>query len=310
MNIEVKGNSGCGIEIIDGNGFRQLLVRKSTDSPDYFSRLKKQYLKQYNAEMQMLADDIDFINVPHVYEYEGTADSQWFTMDYVYSKNFIDFIESASPEEIVQTAFRIGKFIEYEFNNSSLQEVPRSVFTDKIDSVIAAYINNMKTKLNFSAHPLTEVIRLNHLLQNDVKQVFESLPETIGLPIGMCHGDLTFSNMLFTENGISLIDFLDSFVESPLQDIVKLRQDTCYEWSTLMYGKPYESVRLKTVFRMIDDFIVMNFKNDPAYEAYYIPMQIMNLARIAPYAKNYRVVCFLYKNISKLCDLWKEQNSL
>lgn len=307
MNIEVKGNSGCGIEIIDGNGFRQLLVRKSTDSPNYFARLKKQYLKQYNAEMQMLADDIDFINVPHVYEYEGTAESQWFTMDYVYSKNFIDFIESASPEEIVQTAFRIGKFIEYEFNNSSLQEVPRSVFTDKINSVIAAYHKNMEYRLFYST---PEVTKLGKLLENNVKQVFESLPEKIGLPIGMCHGDLTFSNMLFTENSISLIDFLDSFVESPLQDIVKLRQDTRYEWSTLMYDKPYESVRLKTVFRMIDDYIVMNFKNDPAYEAYYIPMQIMNLARIAPYAKNYKVICFLYKNISKLCDVWKAQNSL
>ncbi len=31
-----------------------------------------------------------------------------------------------------------------------------------------------------------------------------------------------------------MIDFLDSFIETPLMDIVKLRQDTKYNWSYLL----------------------------------------------------------------------------
>ncbi len=66
------------------------------------------------------------------------------------------------------------------------------------------------------------------------------------MPVGICHGDLTFSNMLFNGNNYYLIDFLDSFVESPLLDIVKLRQDSAYLWSQLMYIHDYDKIRLKS----------------------------------------------------------------
>ena len=54
----------------------------------------------------------------------------------------------------------------------------------------------------------------------------------ITVSVGFCHGDLTFSNLLVNAKSrrIALFDFLDSFVESPLQDLAKLRQDTAYFW--------------------------------------------------------------------------------
>ena len=53
-------------------------------------------------------------------------------------------------------------------------------------------------------------------------KVFEQLPIEIEIPMGKCHGDLTFSNILFNGNNYYLIDFLDSFIESPLLDLVKI----------------------------------------------------------------------------------------
>ena len=45
----------------------------------------------------------------------------------------------------------------------------------------------------------------------------------IEIPVGFCHGDFTFSNMIISENGdLCLIDFLHTFCESPLQDYAKV----------------------------------------------------------------------------------------
>lgn len=67
------------------------------------------------------------------------------------------------------------------------------------------------------------------------------------MPVGVCHGDLTFSNILFNGNNYYLIDFLDSFIEAPLLDIVKIRQDSAHLWSQLMYTKSYDQIRLQIV---------------------------------------------------------------
>ena len=73
-----------------------------------------------------------------------------------------------------------------------------------------------------------EKLIINSVLcsDEDTKELFESSLqifdkiECIKIPIGICHGDLTFSNILFNGNNYYLIDFLDSFIEYPLMDIV------------------------------------------------------------------------------------------
>ena len=51
------------------------------------------------------------------------------------------------------------------------------------------------------------------------------------IPVGDCHGDLTFENILVRDGELYVIDFLDSFVESSLIDQSKLMQDTFCAWS-------------------------------------------------------------------------------
>lgn len=84
----------------------------------------------------------------------------------------------------------------------------------------------------------------------------ESKGNCIYLPIGACHGDFTLSNVLvltpLSGDGlplspraqtkdtfrIALIDFLDSFVESPLADMAKLCQDLKYGWTLRLLSTP------------------------------------------------------------------------
>lgn len=112
-----------------------------------------------------------------------------------------------------------------------------------------------------------------------------------------------FSNVLFNGNNYYLIDFLDSFVETPLQDIVKIRQDTCYRWSQLMYTKRYDVVRLRIVCNKIDREIDGYFSQKYAwYRQYYKPMQQMNILRILPYAHERKVVDYLVTILKGILD--------
>lgn len=63
-------------------------------------------------------------------------------------------------------------------------------------------------------------------------EYFSSINKSIIYPRGICHGDLTLSNIIFSiGGGCRLIDFLNCFVESPLQDVAKIRQEFDYGWS-------------------------------------------------------------------------------
>ena len=119
------------------------------------------------------------------------------------------------------------------------------------------------------------------------------------LPIGKCHGDLTFSNILFSGNDYYLIDFLDSFVESPLLDIVKIRQDSAYLWSELMYSGECDSTRLRIVADKIDTEIY-NFASQFDWFRYYKIFQLMNFLRILQYAHEPKVIDYLKNVINDL----------
>lgn len=152
-----------------------------------------------------------------------------------------------------------------------------------------------------------EKVKANPLLRDDretidimekASEVFSAMDECSQMPLGACHGDLTFSNILFNGNNYYLIDFLDSFIESPLMDLVKIRQDSRYGWSLLMYGREYDAVRMNIISRKIDEDIDRYYGKYDWYQRYYKPMQLMNFLRVLQYAKEEKVINYL-KNVIK-----------
>ena len=94
MEIEVKGHSGCAIEIIKEND--DLCILKSTDDKKYFSRLVQQAKKQQTA----YGREYQHIRIPQIYEIKEETDRVSIKMEYVYSKNFIGYFETAGFEQI------------------------------------------------------------------------------------------------------------------------------------------------------------------------------------------------------------------
>lgn len=284
MNIEVKGHSGCQIDVVSEG--QDIYVYKSTADPKYLSRLLLQ------AEKQKAAGRIAYqhIRVPEVFDVLKEQGKTVIKMQYVYSKNFIEFFEQAGFEQIEYFIGALKYFLEYEIGKCRMEEVPSCVFQTKFEEVKGKTLVNPLCK---DDNEIREILKHASTFWGNI--------ESLRVPVGLCHGDLTFSNVLFNGNNYYLIDFLDSFVETPLQDIVKIRQDTCYYWSQLMYTKHYDAVRLRIVCDKIDREIDTFFREKYVwYAENYKILQLMNILRILPYAHEVRVVKHLKKILKEL----------
>lgn len=282
MTIDIKGHSGCDIDIIEIDG--NLYVKKSTNDPKYLKRLYLQGNKQKN-DIALCGSIIN----PQIYELVQNDKEAYILMDYVYAKNFIDYFENASPEDINHFIDTFIKYINKELESCEIKSVDKKIFIDKFNSV----------KKNCENNKLTNDNKKVKLILDACEAKFNQLPDNINLPCNICHGDLTFSNILFTSNKYYFIDYLDSFIETPIQDIVKLRQDTKYFWSTMMYSKRYDIVRLNMIFAYIDNKINNYFSEYNEYYAqHYETLQIMNILRILPYVKKESVRDFVLNILS------------
>ena len=267
--LKIKGHSGCGLRIIEDTGC--MFVEKSCNK-SYTDRLHKQYLKQRNAVYMTQYTGFD---VPH----PVWTDESTILMPYIHAMSFIEYFERASKSDIDTLVTDLIKYICYEYQCSSVKSVSTKVFIDKVNSV------NENTKNN----PILSNYDIS-IVNDECKRALDYLYKlnSIDIPVGKCHGDLTFSNILFKSAGKhALIDFLDSFVETPLQDIVKIRQDTLYGWSLMMTTQQYNEAHIKTVLKYIDNKIMNEFTGKEMQ--YYNILQYINILRIVPYVKEHKV---------------------
>lgn len=282
MKLDIQGHSGCDITIVTEDN--ELHIHKSTHDAGYVPRLVNQANKQIAASKT----EYQHIRVPKIFEVVQTPTDATIKMEYIYSKNFVEYFESAGFEQIKYLIGAIKYFIDLEINHSTLQTVPSSILTDKMADVARKVEKNVHLKDDDEAQ---ELVRRSSDVMNGVGDMV--------MPVGTCHGDLTFSNILFNGNNYYLIDFLDSFIESPLLDIVKIRQDTAYLWSTLMYHKPFDKVRLSIISEKIDTAIDEYFTEKyDWYRRYYMPLQLMNFLRILQYGHDDKVIAYLKRVIA------------
>jgi thiamine kinase-like enzyme len=123
-------------------------------------------------------------------------------------------------------------------------------------------------------------VKLKELIFKGYKWV-QLLPENLIFPMGSCHGDLTLSNIIFNPvDGIILIDFLDTFLESPLQDVAKIKQDFVYGWS---FRKCHNTLRVKADILCNSCMPKIIKSIEIVYKQQVDVLTLLALLRIAPY---------------------------
>jgi hypothetical protein len=266
--IMVMGHSGFEVFLLN-----EKTVRKSGRFPEA-RRLKKQIEKQ---RLFHLRQERGEIRVPAVYsEYEGDG-VYHADMEYIAAADLIQFLSAACRADLDGFVERILGFIQTNLSQSHEEDVSNSLL-EKCQELAGKEVVPKK---------MIDHVRL---LCNS----------PVVIPVGPCHGDLTLSNILFKKESLHLIDFLDVFVESPLQDMVKLRQDTRHLWSLGQYSGAYDYVKLRIALEYLDNRFDHNFRQHGFYRSYYLPFQILNLLRIYPYCVKEETRIFLFNNLTTL----------
>lgn len=250
------GNSGCKVELVFNE---HMAVRKSSISDNYAERLRKQRVKQ-----EKFLTPISEIIIPKILSYDNNS----FTMEHLPMLDTIEFFERATPAIIRSRLLVIFNFIRWELENSPELEIDSDVFEIKLKQIQSRVPQDI-----WESH------------YSDIANSFISvLPSSVVMHIGVCHGDLTFSNIMFSldKARVGLIDFLDSFLDSPLVDIAKLRQDTKFHWTNSRYARSHDQGKIHLIDNWIDEQLTSNFSEIIDSIPYWL-VEVLNFLRIAPY---------------------------
>lgn len=106
--------------------------------------------------------------------------------------------------------------------------------------------------------------------------------------------------MIDTESNprkLILFDFMETYIDTPMQDIAKLRQDTHHHWTLQRYPGEFNETRVYQRLALLDTTIAYMF----ATERYgYSLFQFMNLIRILPYAKDRTTVEYVFEQLGRI----------
>lgn len=196
-----------------------------------------------------------------------------FSMPYYPKCTFLDFRANSSGSAMYDFGNKIGNLISMYDGMCVDTLVSRSTIVHKFGFVLLEYIMNSVTCDEEIEKLKTRFLQLMNMHWDDTMY-------TVSMRTGICHGDLSLSNILITPDGrVKLIDFLDVFLESPIQDIVKIDQDIKYGISWF----PEHPLRDPLSSRDLRQGLGFD-RRFPHYKQVYPIFQFMNLFRILPYA--------------------------
>jgi len=275
------GLSGCLLEISDDGK----IVIKTSSGNSYDQRLLLQAHKQKKFYQLNL---INNIKCPDVLDIQSDSSPFKFTMSYVSGVGYGDFLNYSSPSSINNFKFSIISYIE------SLRKSEKNSYSD------AEFRVRCLDKLNSIGDKIENQGFLRYL-----KERIEKCSDVF-LPESFCHGDLTLSNILFSNDLTYFIDFLDSYIESWIIDLIKLKQDLYYFWS-LSRMPSYKNMRSVQTSIYIWNYIEEKYPKVTTSEEFKI-LEVLNFLRIYPY-----VTCEdeknILENIIKKLPIYEEFNN-
>ena len=197
-----------------------------------------------------------------------SGDAVEIVMPYMHGLSGADFALHGNRSIARDLSRALAAMLMDGMSKASVADVPSSVFVGKMNQVVAA---SQRSPL------LAQAVAL----QEQILQIAQEYPQ-LTIPLGACHGDLTLSNMIFSQQqDLVLIDFLDTYLESPLQDLAKISQELEFGWSSRHLD---ENLRVKgAIFAAaaLPDYVRFLYGSFPTAARLF---KILCIARIIPYA--------------------------
>lgn len=279
---KINGISGCKIEIFNSQ------VSKTSSSIIYNQRL----IEQLNKQLLFSKFSISGVNVPTIKESGYANDLIFFTMDYIPGHNPIDYFLKCNIRDIHNFISNIESYFNFLEKNVSNDDI--KIFkTKNIEK-----IQNLHNKIDYDFRSFSD-----YLIKKIDNLSSKQYPRSI------CHGDLTLSNMICCDNQIYLIDFLDSYINTLIIDLVKLKQDLYHKWTLFIFFdlNSLDNIRINQIL----DFIWNNIRNK--FSKYidteeFLIIEALNFLRILPYTKKESMKLFVEKIIKSL-EIYEEFNN-
>jgi thiamine kinase-like enzyme len=247
--LSLVGHSGCELVFLKKDDKR--IIRKISRDVSYNQRLELQCLKQKQFFHR-------YIKSPKVLDSGFINNLYYFDMEYINGLKFNDFVRTKNFCDIKAIFDILLNFIFENFSN--LHENKTSVILEKIASIEISNLIDVNS-----------ILHLKSLAEHPVN-------------IGYCHGDLTFENIIISDNNIFLIDFLDSFIESPIIDISKLMQEFDLNWSNRNDSTLTNLSVIRNIF--LKRMLINKLSNYDINENSVLLQNKLTLMRILPYTKS------------------------
>lgn len=238
--IKLDGLSGASISVENNE-----IVKRCHES--YSPRLLKQAELQNNFSNRTdLPPGINAVKIKRI------PNNTTIIMDLIRTPNLHSILPMVGPSNVKDIATYLRSLIRYEKEHLIHDNDYQIKIVNKIRAVEDTFVRS----------------KLQNLFQR-----IQPIKTTLS------HGDLTLSNILYYNNQLHLIDFLDGFISSYILDICKLRQDLLY-----MYSDKYEISYHRTLYyRYILDEIMKECDVDNDTLRFF---DVLNLARILPYTEH------------------------
>lgn len=265
------GLSGCKLKLFPNN-----IIRKYSSNRDYNNRLIKQINKQ-NFFNKHIFTNIDTPKVIKEY-YEEIV---FFDMEYIIGCDYYEYFSKASLNDLEKILLFLDEYFHFLIENS--QQYENEIIKYKIKNKLLGFKDS-----NYNSE-IKLLLKYLDKINLDVRKSF-------------CHGDLTISNMLFHTKKIYLIDFLDSYIDTFIIDLIKLKQDLYYYW--ILEINNTKNTRIIQCFNFIWKYIEKKYNQYVNSDIFFV-LEFINFLRIEPYLTNNKQTDIL-NNIIKKTTLYEK----
>jgi len=283
--IKIPGHSGSRV-IVEIGESGEARVIKCSQSPRLINQSKKQ-INFFNTNAHSC------IHTPKIFDANFNKEKNQYClkMEYAHGIDIVSFFCEASVSEVDHFVNTLTSYFKKNIELSSSYVTANNEIIKKIKDV---KIKLLQKKFKICADRGLSYINRN-LAQGKMR-----------LPRGICHGDLTYSNMVYNPHTkrICFFDFLDTYFESPVQDMIKIKQDTDFFWTKqLLIGKrQFDEKRYDIVNENVKTRIDEFFKKYDFFTSTYKVLQILNLLRIIVYSNDCKKVNYLLECIDRIID--------